>query len=209
MNADVAASICRSYTFYVSKSHSYANLSLPLLYANQSTSFTTKSLFNLSFCSPGSSLSFRRQVLEQHPFDEDPRIIAGEDREILFRIALAGLRIFPSSTFDFAYNNGSSSTNVIYALDHISSPSRSLIFCSYVLKKYYSLFPRYYFADYQLSYLIASFRSQSFTSFFTFLFSPNVCINYLFIFCCFFRRIFKYLFVYIFSHRANCVISLM
>ena len=140
---------------------------------------TLPDLLNLSLLTPGSSLSFRTSTLKSYKFSEDSNIIAGEDREVLIRLAIDSRPIIYTNHIDFLYNSGFINSSFLLDDQHITSPQRSLQIISFLRMNYSFLLPNKYYASFDLSELIALFRLGRYYDFFAYLLtlSPLSILN--------------------------------
>ena len=128
-------------------------------------------LLNLSLLTPGSSLSFKTSIINQYKFSEDFNIIAGEDREVLLRLAIDLRQILFSNNIDFLYNSGFTGSSFLSDDLHITSPQRTLRIISFLRLNYASLLPIKYYASFDFSQLVALFRLGRYFDFLSYLFS--------------------------------------
>ena len=139
-----------------------------------SPSLQLNDLINLSLLTPGSSLAFRTSTLKRYKFSENPEVIAGEDREVLFRLSIDSCRIIYSNNVDFLYNAGLIGKGLIVDDQHITSPERTLRLLSFYRENFGHLLPRKHYSHFDLSQLIALIRLHRYFDAFSFFNSLSI-----------------------------------
>jgi glycosyltransferase involved in cell wall biosynthesis len=153
-----------------------------------SSFLTLTDLLDLSLLTPGSSLCFKSSVLSEYQFAEDVDIIAGEDREVLIRMAVDQRHILYSNKVDFLYNSGYVGEGLLASDLHITSATRSLRFLSYYHSKYRNIFTAEQYLYFDFSHMIALIRLHRYYEAvgFLFRFPASHILQLMLVFC---RRI--------------------
>ena len=165
------ASVCRARIFKVHPHTLTISLKAAFPCRSGSSILHLSDLLDLTLLTPGSSLCFRTSILRLYKFSEDLDIIAGEDREILIRLAIDARLLIYSNDIDFLYNSGFIGTGLLKDKHHITSPTRTLRIISYLRSKFRNLLPANHYTSFDFSHLLALLRLRRYKTAFKFLLS--------------------------------------
>ena len=132
-----------------------------------------KMLLKTDKLTPGSSIVLKIKDKKKYRFTENQSLIAGEDRDLIYKIAEDKGEILTIKEKLFIYNSEDIYNQNSKKIKHITSPKKTIKIVNYFFKNYCSRY-KYFFSNLELSLIVALIRNKNYEKAFLLVFNLEI-----------------------------------